>query len=52
MSARLAHIVQLLAEDSQLNVYAGELEGSPPAAPIPTGRSLVRTYLRPGRFDR
>jgi hypothetical protein len=31
--ARLAHILDLLAEDSRLNVHAGELEERPPGAP-------------------
>jgi hypothetical protein len=31
--ARLAQIFDLFAEDSQLNVYAGELEVRPPGAP-------------------
>ena len=31
--AQLAQILDLLAEDSQLNVYAGELERRPPGAP-------------------
>jgi hypothetical protein len=31
--ARLAHILDLLAEENQLNVYAGELEVRPPGAP-------------------
>ena len=31
--ARLAHILDLFAEDSRLNVYAGELEVRPPGAP-------------------
>jgi hypothetical protein len=33
MSRRLSHILDLFAEDSQLNVYAGELEVRPPGAP-------------------
>jgi hypothetical protein len=33
MSAHLAHILELFAENSQLNVYAGELEVRPPGAP-------------------
>jgi hypothetical protein len=33
--ARLAHILDLLAEDSRLNVYAGELEVCPLGAPTP-----------------
>jgi len=31
--ARLVQILDLLAEDSRLNVYAGELEVRPPGAP-------------------
>ena len=31
--ARLAHILDLLAEDSRLNVYGPELEVRPPGAP-------------------
>ena len=31
--ASLAQILDLLAEDNRLNVYAGELEVRPPAAP-------------------
>ena len=34
--AKLAHnprLLDLLAEDNRLNVYAGELEGRPPGAP-------------------
>jgi hypothetical protein len=31
--ARLVQILDLLGEDSQLNVYAGELEVRPPGAP-------------------
>jgi hypothetical protein len=33
MSRRLSRILDLFAEDSQLNVYAGELEVRPPGAP-------------------
>jgi hypothetical protein len=33
MSTRLAHLLELFGEDSQLNVYAGELEVRPPGAP-------------------
>jgi len=33
MSRRLSHILDLFAEDSQLNVYAGELEVRPQGAP-------------------
>jgi len=33
MSRRLSHILDLCAEDSQLNVHAGELEVRPPGAP-------------------
>jgi hypothetical protein len=33
VGARLAHILDLLAEDSWRNVYAGELEVRPPGAP-------------------
>ena len=35
--AQLAEILDLLAEDSRLNVYAGELEVRPPAAPTTRG---------------
>jgi hypothetical protein len=31
--ARLAHILDLFAEDNRLNVYAGKLEVRPPGAP-------------------
>src|SRR5713226_7517903 len=31
--ARLTHILDLLGEDGQLNVYAGQLEVRPPGAP-------------------
>jgi len=31
--ARLAQLLDLLAEDDQLNVYAGKLEVRPPGAP-------------------
>jgi hypothetical protein len=31
--ARLSQILELLAEDNRLNVYAGELEVRPPGAP-------------------
>jgi hypothetical protein len=31
--ARLSQILDLLAEDSRLNVYAGKLEVRPPRAP-------------------
>jgi hypothetical protein len=31
--AHLSHILDLLAEDSRLNVYAGKLEVRPPGAP-------------------
>jgi hypothetical protein len=33
LRARLAYIFDFFAEDSQLNVYAGELEVRPPGAP-------------------
>jgi hypothetical protein len=32
-ASRLSQILDLLAEDSRLNVYAGELEVRPPGAP-------------------
>jgi hypothetical protein len=35
--AQLAHILDLLAEDSRRNVYAGELEVRPPGAPTSEG---------------
>jgi hypothetical protein len=38
---RLAHILDLLAEDSRLNVYAGELEVRPPAAPTTSADTAV-----------
>jgi hypothetical protein len=31
--ARLAHVLDLFAEENRLNVYAGELEVRPPGAP-------------------
>ena len=33
LRARLARILDLLAEDNRLNVYAGKLEVRPPGAP-------------------
>jgi hypothetical protein len=41
---RLAHILDLFGEDSQLNVYAGELEVRPPSAPT-IGRLVGRSPL-------
>jgi hypothetical protein len=38
--ARLARILDLIFEDDRLNVYAGELEVRPPAAPT-TGSSVA-----------
>jgi hypothetical protein len=35
--AHLAHILELLGEDSRLNVHAGELDVRPPAAPTTRG---------------
>ena len=35
--ARLSQVLDLLAEDSRLNVYAGELEVRPPGAPTTEG---------------
>jgi len=35
--ARLAQILELIAEDNRLNVYAGELEVRPPGAPTTPG---------------
>jgi hypothetical protein len=37
LSARLAHILDLIFQDNRLNVYAGELEVRPPAAPTIRG---------------
>jgi hypothetical protein len=45
MSARLAQILDLFAEDSQLNVYAGELEVRPPSAPTTTATVLRRSTI-------
>jgi hypothetical protein len=36
--AHLAQILQLLAEDSRLNIYAGELEVRPPSGRMKAGR--------------
>jgi len=33
IGAHLSQILDLFANDSQLNVYAGQLEGRPPGAP-------------------
>jgi hypothetical protein len=53
MSRRLSHILDLFAKDSQLNVYAGELEVRPPVAPTieweqrlsAVGESLAPSHL-------
>jgi hypothetical protein len=44
IAPRLAQVLDLLAEDSWRNVYAGELEVRPPAAPTTqAGRGLARS---------
>jgi hypothetical protein len=38
--ARVSQILDLLAEDNRLNVYAGELEVRPPGAPTTRSNSV------------
>ena len=44
--ARLTHIFELIFEDSQRNVYRGELEVRPPGAPTTAGRSGKGVLVR------
>jgi hypothetical protein len=48
-STRLAHILDLLAEDDRLNVYAGELEVRPPGAPTTRVSAACREELPAAR---
>jgi hypothetical protein len=46
--ARLTHLLDLFEEDSQLNVYRGELEVRPPCAPTMSQNCGPARQDRPG----
>ena len=45
-AAHVHQFLDLLAEDSQLNVYAGELEVRPPGAPTTQGGSVAHPIAK------
>jgi hypothetical protein len=47
---RLSQVLDPIVEDSQLNVYAGELEVRPPAAPTIGPDGAVLSPIDPGDF--